>query len=89
MYIDAYRYIYLYISQLSSKANEKNAKLSAFFFLASNFPFSNASFFLRYGTATEYTKHSLINSPSENGLIFFATLWAITKLVFAAASLDL
>lgn len=39
------------------------------------------------GIWAEYTKHSLINSPSGNGLLFFAILWEITKLVLNVLSL--
>ena len=46
-------------------------------------------FFSGHNSAEESTKHSLINSPLENGLLFLAILWDITKLVLAAAPLDM
>ena len=36
---------------------------------------SNVPFFSRHISAAESNKHSLINSPSENGLLFLLILW--------------
>jgi hypothetical protein len=39
--------------------------------------FSNASFFSGHSSAADSTMHSFTNPPSENGLLFWAILWAM------------
>lgn len=87
-------------SQVSSRAKEKKPKFSALLFNWNSRFTTMCSvhlvtegcilkkFFSVHISTTEATRHSLINSPSENSFPFFVILWEVAKLVLTAPSLD-